>query len=448
MTTDPLDPKSTTTTTGRSISTNRVASVIWLAALASVLGLHVWFPRIDSTVNDTYNVDVGGRNALYQFAERRMDYVTRNHEPLENWLDPHDHDFTLCLLGPARYPSAREWQALLAWVNGGGKLLVAARWNDAELPIPGIQAGVKSTVAKKSIKLPGADYRKKSEGSQPENSPSGGPANGSAGSDGEPSLLAPQKAAAAVPVSTVLDPRLDFTWKTEGVIEIPNADSSAAEVLIKTAERSQAVRIHHGLGQIVLVASDFIFSNAALHEGDHRNGILAVKLLNAAGTTDSIVFDESLNETGTPKVVGVLVDPALRPATIQLVALIVLFGWRGNLRFGGLLPGSSPARHDVADHTNSLGNLYFKAHHGTGVLREYLDQLKTELRLRFATGHERRILLPIAQKARMTLDEVQRVLADAETAARKPKLSRRESAAHIRKLAQLRQAARRSRARA
>jgi len=55
------------------------------------------------------------------------------------------------------------------------------------------------------------------------------------------------------------------------------------------------------------------------------------------------------------------------------------------------------------------------------VLREYLDQLKTELRLRFAAGHERRILLPIAQKAQMSLDEVQRVLAEAGAAARKPK---------------------------
>jgi hypothetical protein len=240
-------------------------------------------------------------------------------------------------------------------------------------------------------------------------------------------------------VTTTLDPGLDFTWKTEGVIDAPTA-----EVLVKTTDSPQAVRIQQGLGSIVLVASDFIFSNAALHERGYRNAVLAVKLLQSAGTADSLVFDESLNETGTPKVVGVLLDPVLRPTTIQLVALVVLFGWRGNRKFGGLLPRLSPARHDVADHTNSLGNLYYKAHHGTGVLREYLDQLKTELRLRFAAGHERRILLPIAQKANMSLDEVQRVLGEADSAARKPRLSRREAAAHIRKLAHLRQAARAS----
>jgi hypothetical protein len=408
-------------------------SVLWLGALAFVLSLHVWFPRIDAAVNDTYNVDVGGRNALYQFAERlarrRMGHVERNHQPLASRLELRDVDSTLCLLGPARYPSPREWQALLAWVQRGGKLLVAARWDDAELTIPGIQAGVKSTVEKKTFKPPGAEDRKKK--------PAGSAGGGSGNADDDQPNLFSRKAAVPVSITTTLDPGMDFTWKTEGVVEAP-----AGEVLVKTAGGAQAVRIHHGQGSIVLVASDFIFSNAALNERGHRNAILAVKLLEAPGAATSLVFDESLNETGTPKVVGVLLDPVLRPSTIQLVVLIVLFGWRGNRRFGGLLPNAAPARHDVADHTNSLGNLYYKAHHGTGVLREYLDQLKTELRLRYAAGQERRILLPIAQKANLTLDEVQRVLSEADAAARKPKLSRREAAFHIRKLAHLRQAAR------
>src|SRR5205823_1082056 len=80
-----------------------------------------------------------------RLARRRLGCVDRNHQPLASRLDVLDEDSTLCLLGPARYPSPQEWQALLKWVGGGGKLLVAARWNDAELTIPGINAGVKST---------------------------------------------------------------------------------------------------------------------------------------------------------------------------------------------------------------------------------------------------------------------------------------------------------------
>lgn len=438
VTTDPRNSSAIPETGRPRHASGRVTSVLWLAALAFTLSLQVWFPRIDSDVNDTYNVDVGGRNALYQFAEWRanlsMGYVDRNNKSLTNWPDRFDNDGTLCLLGPARYPSPREWQAVTSWVYGGGKLLVAARWNDAELTIPGIEPHVKSTVEKVPLKLPGDGNRKKSA-----KSPTGG---GSKGSQDDDFLLEVKPAAVAVPVTSTLAPGADFTWKTEGVIAGPHLDTSHSEVLVQASGGPQAVRIHHGLGTIVLVASDFIFSNAALHERGHKNGILAVKLLEAAGSEDSLIFDESLNETGTPKVVGVLLDPVLRPTTVQLVVLIVLFGWRGNRRFGGLLPKSSPARHDVADHTNSLGNLYYKAHHGTGVLREYLDQLKTELRLRFAAGHEQRILLPIADRAKLSLDEVQRILAEAETAARNPKLSRREAAAHIRKLANLRQAAR------
>ncbi len=411
-------------------STTRTAAFLWLAALAAVLSLQVWFPRIDADVNDTYNVDVGGRNALFQFAQRRMGYVIRNHEPLASQLDLYDEDTTLCLLGPARYPNSQEWQALLNLVSRGGNLLVAARWQDAEMQIPGINAGVKSTIAKKSFKPPTAGNQKKAGGSPADSD--------SKTADEVQSKIAAQLAAAPVLVTTTLDPSVDFTWKTGGVVEAP----AAAEVLVKTAAGPQAVRMHYGRGQILLVASDFIFSNTALNQRGHKNAILAVKLLEAAGPADPLVFDEALNETGTPKVVGVLLDPALRPTTIQFVALIVLFGWRGNRRFGGLLPKSSPPRHDVADHTNSLGNLYYKAHHGTGVLREYLDQLKTELRLRHFAGHERRVLLPVAQKANLSIDEVLRDLGAAEAAARKPRLSRRDAALHIRNLSRLRQAAR------
>jgi len=43
------------------------------------------------------------------------------------------------------------------------------------------------------------------------------------------------------------------------------------------------VRLNYGNGTIVLLASDYIFSNAALYERERQNGLLAVKLLQAAG---------------------------------------------------------------------------------------------------------------------------------------------------------------------
>jgi hypothetical protein len=76
------------------------------------------------------------------------------------------------------------------------------------------------------------------------------------------------------------------------------------------------------------------------------------------------------------------------------------------------------------------------------VLREYLAQLKTELHLRYSKGHEQRVLQPIAERAKMSVEEVQRLLTGAEASAGKPRLSRREAAFFIRRLAHLRQAAR------
>lgn len=415
----------------------RFVSVVWLSLLALALALHVWNPRIDAgPLNDTYNVHVGGRNAFYQFAKRlesrgALFSAARNHKPVVSLLDGFEYDATLCFLGPARYPTPREWQAVLDWVQAGGRLLLAARWDDAELTIPRVQAQVKSTKPPDEG-IFGSAKSKRTKSNKPKPPRSETPDEATTTES-----TAADKAATISktgPLSSSLVPGGNFTWKTDGTIEAPGA-----EVLISSGASPQAVRLRYGGGTIVLVASDFIFSNAALYERDRQNALLAVKLLEAAGDTDTILFDESLNATGTPRVVGVLLDPALRPATLQLIIILVIFGWMGNRRFGGLLPKSAPARHDVADHTNSLGNLYYKAHHSTGVLREYLEQLRTELRLHFTAGNEARVLVPIAQKANLSLEELKRLLTEIATAARNPKLSRRGAAICIRRLAELRQ---------
>lgn len=413
----------------------RLSSALWLAALAAALALQIWFPRVDAgPLNDTYNVDVGGRNAFYQFARRRALFASRNHESLVSLLDHLGDDTTLCLLGPARYPTPREWKSLLDWVRSGGKLLLAARWEESELTIPGVDAHVKSTKKPETSLFGGGRTRKSKTQKTPFDSEKKSDDEAEKPEAGDAPVTAATSSAPAGTNWTSLLAGTNFAWKTDGTIEAPGA-----EVLVKVGESPQAVRLSYGYGTIVLTASDFIFSNAALYERERQNGLLAVKLLEAAGADNEVLFDESLNATGTPRVVGVLLDPVLRPATVQLLVILVLFGWRGNRRFGGLVPTASPARHDVADHTNSLGNLYYKAHHSKGVLREYLEQLRTALRLRYSKGHEERVLLPIAQKAGLSLEELQRLLADAEAAAGKPKLTRREAANFIRRLAQLRQ---------
>jgi len=417
---------------------DRLVSWAWLLVLAAVLSLQVWFPAIDAgQVNDTYNVDIGGRNAFYQYVKGHIPDSRRNHESLPILLD-HLYDATLCLLGPARYPSSREWSALGQWVQNGGKLLLAARWDDAELEIPFVQARVRSTKPKDLSPLEEIIKRSGKQAQTPEDAEGSGDSSGPVSNPSSaPAGSAPAHAPAGTKWTKLLS-GTNFSWKSTGTIDAPGA-----EALVKVGESVQAARIAHGRGTIVLVASDQMFSNSALFERGTQNGLLAVRMLQAAGPVNEVVFDESLNQTGRPVVVGVLLDPILRATTVQIVVVLVIFLWRGNRRFGGTLPREAPARHDVADHTNSLGNLYYKAHHGMGVLREYLEQLRTDLRLRFSTGREERVLAPIAAKLGISVEEVQRQLAQADAAARKPRLTRREAAAQIRRLALLRQAARR-----
>ena len=413
---------------GRVWLADRALSGVCLLILGGVLSLQVWFPPIDAgQMNDTYNVDVSGRNAFYQFVTGRVPGSSRNHQALPLLLDTLDPEATLCLLGPARYPTPREWQAIDKWVQQGGRLLLAARWNDAELTIPRLDVRVKSTKPKDLLPLGELFQRAEKNSGNPAQPPAGQAATAEASS-----------AAQDGPKWTKLLAGTNFSWKSLGTIEAPGA-----EALVKMGDSVQAARIALGRGTIVLVATDQLFSNAALFEKDTQNGALAVQMLQAPGAVHEVVFDESLNETGRPVVVGILLDPVLRAATVQVLVVLVVFLWRGNRRFGRVLPRAAAARHDVADHTNSLGNLYYKAHHSMGVLREYLEQLRTDLRLRFSSGHDVRVLTPIANKLGVKVEDVQRQLAEADAASRKPRLTRREAALQIRRLAVLRQAARR-----
>jgi hypothetical protein len=403
----------------------RLKAVVWLAILAVILSLQIWFPRIDSQVNDTYNVDNGGRNALFQFVSRRLPDVSRNHEQLPTRLTWMSTQETLCILGPARTPSPREWEAILNWVSRGGSLVFAAKWNKPECSIPRIGVAVDSTVASQTEPKSRPDKDKgKATANPPENTP-----------PKESAEAPPTPQQTPIDTKTALTANLAYTWKSNGKIRAPGAD-----VLVASHAGLQAARLRHGTGTIVLTASDYIFSNTALFEENQQNGLLVVRLLEAAGTSDALVFDESLNETGTPRVVGLLLDPVLRPATVQVAALLAVFGWYGSRRFGPLLPKARKPRHDVSDHTNSLGNLYYRAHHGTGVLREYFEQLKTELKLRFSVARESRQLRSIAERANLTPEEVQARLKNAEAAVKKQGLPRHVAAGHIRKLAVLRQA--------
>lgn len=405
--------------------THRRTDAVWLTALVALLSLHVWFPRIDlGILNDSYSVEVGGRNALYQLAEYRFFSVERNLNALTYAVPGIDTRNTLCLLGPARYPTPAEWDALLAWVSNGGSLLIAARWDDPEFTVEQLSLKViadEEVAARKSN--PTRTSKKKATSEEKNVSTEKDKSKESRES----------KPAKSTDITTTLLRDAVFHWRSHGHIAAPEG----ATILIARGDEPQAVRIEHGLGRILVVASDYVFSNESLAVTQTQNGNLAFRLLEAAGG-QGVVFDESLNATGTPKVVGVLLDQLLRPISVQLAAVLLVFVWHGNRRFGGVLPESMPERHDITEHTSALGNLYYKVGDGRVVLRAYLDQLKNELRLKLQPGQDARVLSPIVARTGQTVEQLSELFHIAETAASSPRLSRREAARLIRRLSLLR----------
>jgi hypothetical protein len=407
-----------------------------LAVLVAVLVMHVWFPRVGpGPLNDTYNVDVGGRKAFYRLAERRLDWVERNQRSLETALQNLPTDATLCFLGPARYPQPREWQSLLNWVSRGGSLLFAARWDEPELSVEGLNLTVKPTSSESVLDQMRASRAKKQKKQTDKDKPKTSPQN----QDSDASDTAELKTEEHKPsksIETTLATSSAVTWKSKGKVVVTG--TASVDVLLSDENGPQVVRTAYGTGKIVLLASDYVFSNESLAAREKQNGVLAFRLLEAADAHDSVVFDESLNATGTPKVVGLVLDATLRPITLQVLVVFVVFAWRGNRRFGGLLPKALSSRHDIADHTNALGNLYYKVGDPAAVLRTYLEQRRIEWHLRFVSGgKDTRGLEPLARRLRTPVDELKQLLSDAEVASQQKKLHRRDAAKLIRRLASL-----------
>jgi hypothetical protein len=407
-----------------------------LVILAASLASQFWFPRIDSSpFNDTWNVDLGGRNALFQFAQRRWGNVSRNILPLNRSLDRMQAPSALCLLGPARPPSDSEWNALLSWVRQGGHLLVAPSWSEPELKISQLGLSVVSTETS-------GPFTKLSPVLNP--SPKAGPQ-----ADPGPGLnpvtvpalpVSPTTSSPENPPAKQVSPDLmqltGVDWQSRGKI----LAGPEAAVLFRTAEGVQGVEIPLGGGRIVVLATDHVFSNRSLSSRmNPRNGVLAVQLLQrVAGTDTRLVFDESLNASGQPQVVGVLFNHWLRPATLQVATLLWLFAWAGAGRFGVPRPSPKPPRHSLVEHTNALGNLHWRSGNGLAPLQAYFESLLAELRLgRHGELLPRRIS-QLADSSGLTPDQIERRIELAIEAVNRRAVVARDAGDLIRLLSELR----------
>ena len=374
------------------------SDLLWLGVILAAVAMHWLLPDFRSDrPTDSFRSGPRGKKALYLLTDR-LDYtVSRNFDSLSTltrrFVGAED-DVVLLLLGPARNPSKQEWEILASFVEAGGGLVFAPSSDE-----PAFDATPFDITAKE------LDRTLEVDGSEN-------------------------------PIQVDLG-RLSgkFSWQSRGELLAPG-DAK----LVVADGTVQGVAQRRGLGTAIFVATDRPFDNFSLTWPD--NAVLAFRLLEAAGYRGTAIFDESLNVTGTPKVVELLLDRPLRSFTLHVFVVLGIFGWWHSRRFGPLLPPSAATRSDIVAHADAVGMLHYKTRDGRTALRYYLHQLMRQLKIAKLSGvREERILEPIARRLGRSTDEVRKAIRQANAALKKEKLDRPTAAKHIRRLSRIRRAA-------
>jgi len=395
----------------------RNAGWVWLLFLCALLSLHLWFPEFGTgAMDDSYSSSAGGKKAFYLLTEQESFGAERNRVPLTIALQSLGYDDSLCLLGPARYPSPFEWSSLLDWVKEGGHLIVSANHKHPEFKIEPLKISVSYLDETERENIPQAESE--SEKNKKERF--------SISQISEHSLLEGK-------ATTVFLDAPAIIWETNAQVI-----SNTGQTLISLGETKQAVRMKHGFGEVIVAASSEIFSNQSMVDG---GSVPAYRLIESADDTSYVVIDESLNASGTSKVVALLIDPTFRPLTIQLLITLLVFGWWKSTRFGPILSSHILPRHNIVSHTDNVGNLHYKNGNGRALLYAYVKQLFTELNLRRFRREEHRVIDPIARRMNEDPEQIKSLLKHAAKLSKSEKVTRQQMGDLIRKLAKIRQVA-------
>lgn len=386
-----------------------------LILLLAILSTHFWFPDLgDDTSQGTESTSAPGKKALFLALERADIDVERSQLKLEDVKNQIGTQATFCLLGSARYPTEEEWNSLLSWVSQGGTIVIAASPNNTDsLEIPQLS----TRLVKVNDDL--SDDELSNQLNRKTNIP-----------DNED-----KKEDKAAPIKTTLISKGDVYWRETDLTIKAKAN---AKTLITQKGADQATAIRFGSGEVVVVASDFVFTNEGLLWSGNQQ--LAYKLVTTSGNAGGwpIYFDETLNGTETPQVVGLMLSPEMQGFTIQIFMGILLFSWWNSRRFGSFLPPSDIDRHNIVDHTNALGVHYYRAGFFQEILTSYLNGLKIDLHWHSKTVKDESRLASLASRLGMSVDELRATMTRAEKLSLASKLDRATAADTIRELALIR----------
>lgn len=341
---------------------------------------------------DSFGSDRSGKKVFFDLASKLLPDVKRS----AGSLVPEDPTAdVLVLLGPARYPDRAQWQTLHDWISEGRALVFAAKWQDPAVKLEPF--GIEIV-----------------------------PASGEASGEEDPGE--PTEDAAPVGIETELVEG-EVDWRSSGQIRFTDPN---ATIVVSAGGFPQVIWQTVGDGVLIVVASDFIFSNLSVVEP--ANAVLAFRILEQGSPAGPVYFDEGLNQAGAPKVVGVLLEGPLRLPTLQLLLVTVLFGWMVSRRFGPLVRRGRSERRSLVEHAEALGSLHYKVQTGPSLLGSYLEYFGRDLGIAYRTGPRGRELLDARGRGKDASETISRAV----RASKSRSLDRARVASVIRSLAVLR----------
>ena len=354
----------------------------WPVAALAVLSLHFWFPETSTgTTHDSYSPTAQGQKAFYRLVtEHPANFaVARNRRPLASFLNSFPTDEVLCILmsGPPRRRNGRRSstgsnRGFAAVCGSGGK----SRWTSC---------GIISNTSRSRSRM---------------------------------MVLQPENAVASIATAGVVDRRQARRF----------AGCDAGGIRRNPASRRRPIRPRESRRRRHAAA---VFQSVVDVRRQQRAGDTAARIGRSAGTRHIRRIAQQFRHG---EVVGILFDPLLRPVTIQILLVTILFGWWHNRRFGPLTPNAVSPRQNIVEHTDMVGNLYWKSQDGYAVLKAYLRQLTQMLRLKTFKGNEDRVLELIARRSGRPVSSLRKDLQLAFELVRSKHVERRTAAKLIRRL--------------
>lgn len=412
-----------------------------------------WLPGEDGSAADSYSTTVDGKLALYRLATRLFPCVEREAQrmlPEENCV--------LLVLGPDVYPTMQQQLELAAWVRGGGCLVFAPNLRQPQLELPelGISIGafqgvVNSEGGQSAVTETesGGALRSLSEAqkqAQQRSTPTVSPPVQSPGAEQLDEMA--EVKVVEVSVNNELTGGT-VTFRTPSSVSVPSGLKSKPLVSAWTPG-DQVLEVQVGYGRVLVCASPDVFSNRTLL--DKAGQRLAVRLLERARTrvpndglelwqpmfnSDRIELSEYFNAADSYRSTGVLLSPAMRIGTLQLLLVAVLSIWLAFHRFGPTLVVQVAPRRSLTESAEAIGNLQYRLPDGGPLVGSYLGYLQGLLRKRFGAQVRLDDAAALARRTGLEEDVIRAELQRAIKLAGQPRTTIAVAAATVRWLCRL-----------